>query len=123
MDSSKKNLPKVNTSFKNNLIQNFYIIGLSLEDIIDINKEENKLSFRKIFIKNEFKKYIFTPKIITKFPNDNSCINKIPDNIVIDHCFLNGKIDYKYDNNTEFFIFEIMMMKIINYIQKYILVA
>ena len=107
MDSSKKNLPKVNTSFKNNLIQNFYIIGLSLEDIIDINKEENKLSFRKIFIKNEFKKYIFTPKIITKFPNDNSCINRIPDNIVIDHCFLNGKIDYKYDNNTEFFIFEL----------------
>ena len=37
-------------NMKNNLIQNFYIIGLSLEDIIDINKEENKLSFTKIFI-------------------------------------------------------------------------
>ena len=111
MDSTQTNSSKENYSFKNNLIQNFYIIGLSLNDFFQIDEEQNKLSFINIFDKNEFQKHNLKPKIITKFPNDNSCINKIPDNIIIDHCFPNGKFEYDIQNGTyektEFFQFEL----------------
>ena len=40
--------PKTNTSSKNNLIQNFYVIGFSPEDFFKINRVENKAEYANI---------------------------------------------------------------------------
>ena len=53
---------------KNNLIQNFYIIGLPIKDIININSiDDNDNSF-DIF-SNPDKSKVYSYKIISKFPN------------------------------------------------------
>ena len=88
--------------FKNNLIQNFYIIGFSLEDFFKIDKKENKGIFTNIFEKDP---KIF-PKIITKFPSIKNNINNIPDQIIIDHCFPNGIIELSKDYHNETFLLE-----------------
>ena len=93
-------------SLKNNLIQNFYIIGFSPDDFIKIDKKENKLIFLDIFGNPSENFPLLTPKIITKFPNEKNGINTIPDNIIIEHCFPKGKIEYKYNNKKEVFQFE-----------------
>ena len=94
------------TSFKNNLIQNFYIIGLSPEDFFKIDKKENKGEFLDIFGENSNKELNITPKILTKFPNGKMCINTIPDNIIIEHCFPNGVINPTKNSQNQFFQFK-----------------
>ena len=76
------------------LIQNFYIIGFSPEDFfkVKVNEKEKIGEFENIFkdIKDIPK---LIPKLITKFPNNKSTLNLIPDEIVISHCFPNGELN------------------------------
>ena len=93
--------PKTNTSSKNNLIQNFYVIGFSPEDFFKINRVENKAEYANIFtdIQNI---PVLCPKIITKFPNTINSINSIPDEIILDHCFPDGQIKAFKKSKNEF---------------------
>ena len=97
---------------KNNLIQNFYIIGVTSEEI--------NSHYEEIISNSNFS---FKPKIISKFPNLNSNFNTIPDEIIIEHCFPIGyKIIKEKSNNiseqNNFFWFELENSKY-NYISKY----
>lgn len=67
-------------NMKNNLIQNFYIIGITYDDII--SKSKNK-SLTETNV-------IFTPKIISKFPDTNANYNTIPNELILEHCFPTG---------------------------------
>ena len=58
-------------NMKNNLIQNFYIIGVTKEDI------DSKYKSISLSSSNS----IFTPKVISKFPDINSNYNTISDQI------------------------------------------
>ena len=93
-------------SFKNNLIQNFYVIGFSPEDFFKVNKKENKGEFLDIFDEKSFKEVNIIPKIITKFPNGKVSLNAIPDNIIIQHCFPNGDIKLTTNKQNQFFQFK-----------------
>ncbi len=78
---------------KNNLIQNFYIIGFSPNDFFKVNKKEKIGEFTDIFKEKVEEMPLLTPKLITKFPNIKNSINTIPDEIIIDHCFPNRVIN------------------------------
>ena len=107
---------------KNNLIQNFYIIGLSQEDIflnIKNNDKPNKLI--DIFSLNS--EISFPPKVISKFPPTNSNHNSIPNEIIIEHCFPKGLKIIKSDKkdisyNCYHFWFELDNLKY-GYLTKY----
>ncbi len=95
-------------NMKNNLIQNFYIVGLSLEDLSkNIKKEKN------IFTSTTEQE--LSPKIISKFPPYNYNHNSIPNEIIISHCFPNGlkmeKCQKKDLNIYSHFCFEIDNLK------------
>ena len=98
---------------KNNLIQNFYIIGFSPNDFFKVNKKEKIGEFTDIFKEKVEEMPLLTPKLITKFPNIKNSINTIPDEIIIDHCFPNRVINIfkkskgEEDNPKTFFQFEI----------------
>ena len=98
-------------SSKYNLIQNFYIIGFSLNDFFVINQRDKTGEFKDIFKEKIEDIPILTPKIITKFPNIKNSINTISDDLVIDHCFPNGFIKiFKKDKDeyeSNFFQFEL----------------
>ena len=98
-------------SSKYNLIQNFYIIGFSLNDFFFINQKDKTGQFKDIFKEKIEDIPKLTPKIITKFPNIKNSINTISDDIVIEHCFPNGflKLFQKVrgDNEPNFFQFEL----------------
>ena len=66
-------------NMKNNLIQNFYIIGVPYQDIISSFNSNKALDLSKSFI----------PKILSIFPKDIYNINRISDHIIIEHCFPN----------------------------------
>ena len=70
-------------NLQNNLIQNFYIIGLSPSKFCQIS-EDNKPNFLNIF-KDPFLQ--LKPEIISKFPPQNGNFNSINDDIVLSHCF------------------------------------
>ena len=74
-------------SMKNNLIQNFYVIGYSLEDFF-ILKSYKKAVFAEIL--KEPEKFEISPKLISKFPNFESNNNPITDDLIISHCFPKG---------------------------------
>ena len=93
-------------SMKNNLIQNFYIIGFSPEDFIKIDKKENKITFTDLFKNIPENISSLKPKIITKFPKENLSLNMIPDNIIIEHCFPKGNIEFYNKDKKEYFQFE-----------------
>jgi len=93
--------PKEKTSSKNNLIQNFYVIGFSPEDFFKIDTSENKGEYANIFTDIENIPEL-CPKIITKFPNTINSINSIPDEIILDHCFPDGKIKVFKKSENEF---------------------
>ena len=90
-------------NMKNNLIQNFYIIGLSPEDFFHI-KKNNKGQFLNIFQNKS--KINLEPKIITKFPPKNSNFNEVKDEVIINHCFPGGlniiSIDKENKSPTHF---------------------
>ena len=106
MISKESNKTSKLLSFKNNLIQNFYIIGFSPEDFFKTDKEKNKGEFLDIFGEKSFEELNITPKIITKFPKGKMCRNVIPDNIIIQHCFPNEVIKLTKDNKNIFFQFK-----------------
>ena len=94
-------------NLKNNLIQNFYIIGFSPEDFFYKNQNDEG-EFLNIF---KIKSYVnLKPKIISKFPPNNSNFNGVNDETIINHCFPNGfhliKKESKETNPT-FFYFEL----------------
>ena len=94
-------------NMKNNLIQNFYVIGFDPEDFFYMN-EDNEGEFLNIF---QTKEHIeLNPKIISKFPPNNSNFNEINDEIIINHCFPKGFGLSKSENinkNPIFFYFEL----------------
>ena len=71
---------------KNNLIQNFYIIGLPPEDIIQLYNSNDNIISENL---NDFLPQKLIPKIITKFPPIEN-YNSVFDEIVIEQCFPNG---------------------------------
>ena len=74
-------------NMKNNLIQNFYILGFSPEDFFQLKKKD-KGEFLNIF---EYENPLhFNPKILSKFPPNNSNYNGINDEIIKNHCFPRG---------------------------------
>ena len=83
-------------NMKNNLIQNFYIIGLSPEDFFYIN-EKGEGEFLNIFQNGEDSD--LKGKIISKFPPNNSNFNAINDEVIINHCFPNGFNIIKIDGD------------------------
>ena len=109
-------------NMKNNLIQNFYIIGASYEDIFP-KSGKNNISNKSLDIINTTKSDIeLNPKIISKFPPNDSNFNSIPDEIIVDHCFPNGlKVleSQKKDilNKFSHFYFELDNLKY-NYLSK-----
>ena len=70
-------------NLKNNLIQNFYILGFN-PDKFFYKGSDGKWLFHKI-IKEP--KLIMTPEVISKFPPNNGNYNSITDEIVLAHCF------------------------------------
>ena len=73
-------------NMKNNLIQNFYVLGLSPDRFFQV-KEDGHGVFLNIF--KELKMEI-TPEIISKFPPENGNYNSAKDEMVVAHCFPKG---------------------------------
>ena len=104
---------------KNNLIQNFYVIGLPIEDIININSVDDNDYISDIFSNPDTSK-VYSPKIISKFPPSSDNYNTILDQLIIDHCFPYGltlKEGKRLNEYTYHFEFE-LDNKIYNYIDK-----
>ena len=73
-------------NLKNNLIQNFYVIGLSPDRFFQIQEDGHGV-FLNIFKHPNME---LTPEIISKFPPENGNYNSIKDEMVIAHCFPKG---------------------------------
>ena len=73
-------------NLKANLIQNFYILGLSPSKFFKIG-EDNKGSFLNIF---KDPKIELIPEVISKFPPENGNYNSCKDEVVLAHCFPHG---------------------------------
>ena len=101
MKSKEQN---ITLTMKYNLIQNFYVIGFSLEDFLTF-KSKNKASFANIF--KDLLDFEMTPKIISKFPPESQNFNYITDDIIISHCFPKGLKLIKSENNPVQFEFEL----------------
>ena len=102
---------------RNNLIQNFYVIGVPIEEIIDISSLKTKEKSFDIFVD---KSTNFIPKIISKFPPIENKFNKIIDELVVTHCFPNKlyvKEGKKYSDYKYHFEFE-LDNQIYNFIDK-----
>ena len=98
---------------KNNLIQNFYIVGVTQEEIYSKSKE----------ISSSQSSVSFIPKVISKFPDINTNYNTIPNEIIIEHCFPTGYniIKAKKKEISQYiyhFWFELDNLKY-NYLYKY----
>ena len=75
-------------NMKNNLIQNFFIIGLSQDDILQISEQDSRAKFSIIFTDPTLAQ--LAPKIISKFPPTSNNYNSIKDEVIIEHCFPTG---------------------------------
>ena len=73
-------------NLKNNLIQNFYILGLYPDRFFQV-REDGFGVFLNIFkdLKAEF-----IPEVISKFPPENGNYNSAKDEMVLAHCFPKG---------------------------------
>ena len=78
--SVEKDLENDLLSHKYNLYQQFFIIGINPKMLHLLNKINIK----------EIPKILFSPTIISKYPNNNLSYLNIPDSIIISHCFPNG---------------------------------
>ena len=94
------------TSMKYNLIQNFYVLGYSLEDFFQINSPK-KAVFSEIF--KEPLNFEMTPKLLSKFPNFDKNYNSISDDLIISHCFPKGLKIIKSENETKANHFEFIL--------------
>ena len=74
-------------NFKSNLIQNFYILGLSPSKIFHITEDDKGVFLN---IRQEALKDALIPEVISKFPPENSNYNSAKDEIVLAHCFPHG---------------------------------
>ena len=73
-------------NLKSNLIQNFYVLGLSPSKFFQL-REDGKGVFLNIF---KDPKLDLTPEVISKFPPENGNYNSAKDDIVLAHCFPHG---------------------------------
>ena len=73
-------------NLKSNLIQNFYVLGLSPSKFFQIN-EDGKGVFLNIF---KDPKIELIPEVISKFPPENGNFNSCKDDVVLAHCFPHG---------------------------------
>ena len=73
-------------NLKSNLIQNFYILGLSPSTFFQ-KTEEGKGTFLNIF---QEPKIELNPEVISKFPPENGNYNSTKDEVVLAHCFPHG---------------------------------
>ena len=71
---------------KYNLIQNFYVVGYSLEDFFQMKSE--KVGVISDIFKDSLK-YEIVPKLISKYPNLKN-YNSITDDLIVSHCFPKG---------------------------------
>ena len=97
-------------NMKNNLIQNFYIIGVNHEDVISFVESTKVFDLTKIS----------SPKIISKFPKELNNYNKINDRYIVEHCFPHNiflKEGEKYEKYTYHFEFE-LENKMYKYLKK-----
>ena len=105
MNMSNIPFSKYHQTSKNNLIQSFYIIGFSLNEFFKIDQNQKTGEFADIFKESIKDMPKLTPKIITKFPNIKNTLNRISDDIIIDHCFPDGIIKIfrkqKVDDNPK----------------------
>ena len=102
----------VSLNMKNNLIQNFYIIGLNHDEVIKFVESNKEFDLSKVFL----------PKIISKFPPEINNYNKVIDQNVIDHCFPNNIVinkGEKYDKYINHFEFE-LDNNIYKYLDRYL---
>ena len=102
----------VSLNMKNNLIQNFYIIGINHEEVIKFIESNKTLDLSKVFL----------PEIISKFPPEIDNYNKVIDKNVIEHCFPDNISIYKgdkYDQYISHFEFE-LDNNIYQYLGKYL---
>ena len=76
-------------TMKFNLIQNFYVIGYSLDDFVEM-KSQKKVCFLDKDLFKDPMKFEIQPKLISKFPNIEKNYNSISDDLVISHCFPKG---------------------------------
>ena len=73
-------------NLKSNLIQNFYVLGLSPSKFFQIG-EDGKGVFLNVIKEPKIE---LTPEVISKFPPENGNYNSAKDDIVIAHCFPHG---------------------------------
>ena len=92
-------------NLKSNLIQNFYILGLSPSTFFQRN-EEGKGFFQNIF-KDEMIE--LNPEVISKFPPENGNYNSTKDEVVLAHCFPHGLhlFPLKEEKKNSFFEFHL----------------
>ena len=92
-------------NLKSNLIQNFYILGLSPSTFFQRN-EEGKGFFQNIF-KDEMIE--LNPEVISKFPPENGNYNSTKDEVVLAHCFPLGfhLLPLKEEKKNSFFEFHL----------------
>ena len=91
-------------NMKNNLIQNFYIIGLLPNEIVQRHNSSENIFSETL---NDFVAPKLVPKIITKFPPIENNHNSIFDELVIEHCFPNDFQIYKDNPKGTIFSFEL----------------
>jgi hypothetical protein len=73
-------------NLKNNLIQNFYVLGLCPDRFFQVQEDGHGV-FLNIF---KDPKMELTPEIISKFPPENGNYNSAKDEMVLAHCFPKG---------------------------------
>ena len=75
-------------NLKNNLIQNFYVLGLNPDRFFQV--QEDGFGVFLNILKDPKTKLDLTPEIISKFPPENGNYNSAKDEMVIAHCFPKG---------------------------------
>ena len=100
---------------KYNLIQNFYVIGYSLEDFF--KKKSEKVGIISDIFKDPSKSEM-VPKLISKYPNFKNN-NSISDDLIISHCFPKGLKIINAQNEPKMTHFEFILDNIpANYIEE-----
>ena len=73
-------------NLKNNLIQNFYELGLCPDRFFQVGEDG-----KGVFINfKDLKNVILNAEVISKFPPENGNFNSIKDEILLAHCFPKG---------------------------------
>ena len=73
-------------NLKNNLIQNFYVLGLCPDRFFQVQEDGHGIFLNVL----KDPKMDLTPEVISKFPPENGNYNSAKDEMVLAHCFPNG---------------------------------